>query len=115
MSPTIVYDANGKPVLALGSAGGKRIIMHVLRTLVGVIDWKLPIDQALALPNIYMAGDLVQVEEGTPLAALQSSLAAKGRGVLVTPLESKVNAVEWTGTLWRGAADPRSEGKALEE
>ena len=73
------------------------------------------IDQALALPNIYMAGDLVQVEEGTPLAALQSSLAAKGRGVLVTPLESKVNAVEWTGTLWRGAADPRTEGKALEE
>ena len=44
MSPTIVFDREGRAVLALGSAGGKRIIMHVTKTLVGVIDFGLPLD-----------------------------------------------------------------------
>jgi gamma-glutamyltranspeptidase / glutathione hydrolase len=30
MSPTIVYDKKGRVVFAVGSAGGKRIIMHVM-------------------------------------------------------------------------------------
>lgn len=115
MSPTIVYDAQGKVVLALGSAGGKRIIMHVLKTLIGVIDWKLPVAEAIALPNIYMAGDAVQVEAGTTLSAMQGELSRKGRTVLSSELGSKVNAIERDGSLWRGAADPRSEGKAMQE
>src|SRR3546814_15071914 len=41
MSPTIVYGPDGKVILALGSAGGKRILMHVAKTLVGVLDWGL--------------------------------------------------------------------------
>ncbi|MBA3941809.1 MAG: gamma-glutamyltransferase, partial [Sphingopyxis sp.] len=41
MSPTIVYGPDGKVVLAVGSAGGKRIIMHVTKVLVGVLDWGL--------------------------------------------------------------------------
>src|SRR3546814_499154 len=36
MSPTIVYGPDGKVVLALGSAGGPRIIMHVMKTLVEI-------------------------------------------------------------------------------
>jgi gamma-glutamyltranspeptidase/glutathione hydrolase len=115
MSPTIVYDAKGRVVLALGSAGGKRIIMHVLKTIVGVIDWKLPAGEAIALPNLYMAGDAVQVEANTPLAAIQADLSRKGRMVVSSELGSKVNAIEWTGDHWQGAADPRSEGVALDE
>ncbi|WP_246604759.1 gamma-glutamyltransferase [Aquisediminimonas sediminicola] len=115
MSPTIVYDPQGKVVLAVGSAGGKRIIMHVLKALVGVIDWKLPINDAIALPNIFMAGDAVQIESGTELAARERELARKGRTILSTPLDSKLNAIEFNQSHWRGAADPRSEGKALKE
>src|SRR3546814_19974685 len=37
MSPTIVYGPDGKVILALGSAGGKRIIMHVAQTLAGAL------------------------------------------------------------------------------
>jgi hypothetical protein len=40
MAPTIVFDREGRPVLALGSAGGKRIIMHVTKTLIGVLDFR---------------------------------------------------------------------------
>ncbi len=115
MSPTIVYGPDGRVVLAVGSAGGKRIIMHVMKSLVGVLDWGLSAPDALALPNIYMGGDAVLVERGTKLAAMQAELAALGRTVVTSDLPSKLNAVERTTTGWRGAADPRSGGESLSE
>lgn len=115
MAPTIVYDAQGRVVLALGSAGGKRIIMHVMKALVGVIDWQLPAADALALPNIYFNGNGLLVEAGTPLAALAPELTRLGQTVVVADVGSKLNAIERVGDSWRGAADPRSEGVALAE
>lgn len=115
MSPTIVYDEAGKPVLALGSAGGKRIIMHVAKTLVGVLDWDLPPREAIALPNIFFRGSSLLVEKGTMLETMTDDLVRMGHQVSVAELGSKVNAVAWSPEGWKGAADPRSEGVALEE
>lgn len=115
MSPTIVYGPDGKVVLAIGSAGGKRIIMHVLKALVGFIDWKLPAADAIALPNIYFGGGSLQVEQGTSLAAMRSALEKLGQPVTVSNVTSKLNAIERVGDHWRGAADPRTEGVALAE
>ncbi len=115
MSPTIVYDASGQPVLALGSAGGKRIIMHVTKTLIGVLDFGLPLQDAIALPNIYYGGDAVLVEKGTYLAAMAGDLSGYGQTVLTTNLPSKVNGAQWVEDKWVGAADPRSPGVALTE
>jgi gamma-glutamyltranspeptidase / glutathione hydrolase len=110
MSPTLVFDREGRALLALGSAGGKRIIMHVTKTLVGVLDFGLPLDQAIALPNIYFAGGDLLVEDGTPLAAMSGQLAAYGQKVRASDLGSKVNGVQLVGDSWVGAADVRAEG-----
>ena len=115
MAPTIVYGPDGKVILAVGSAGGKRIIMHVMKALVGMLDWGLPAHDALALPNIYMGGDAVLVEQGTKLSAMQADLARLGRTVVASDLPSKLTAVERTPAGWRGAVDPRSKGEALSE
>lgn len=116
MAPTIVYDASGKPVFAVGAAGGKRIIMQVTKTLIAHLDWGMSARDALAAPNIYFGGDAVLVETGTPLAALMPELAKLGRVVAASPLSpSKANAAQWTADGWRGAADPRSDGKAIDE
>ncbi len=115
MSPTIVYDRKGRVVLAVGSAGGKRIIMHVMKSLVGYMDWGQSAQEAIALPNIYFAGPALLVEKGTMLGAMQRELAALGQMVVVTDIGSKLNAVERTPKGWRGAADPRSPGDALSE
>ena len=115
MSPTIVYDASGRPVLALGSAGGPRIIMHVAKTLIGWIDFGLPAAEAIALPNIYFGGDSTLVEKGTYLAAMQAKMSRHNGLVTATDLGSKVNAAEYVNGAWRGSADPRSEGNALGE
>ncbi len=116
MSPTIVYDASGKPVFAVGAAGGKRIIMQVAKTLIAHLDWKLNARDAIAAPNLYFGGEAVIVEANTPLAAMMTPLAKLGRTVLSTDLmPSKANAAELTPQGWKGAADPRSDGVALEE
>ena len=115
MSPTIVYDMRGNPILAIGSAGGKRIIMHVAKALIGVLDWGLPAAEAIALPNIFFAKNALLVEQGTALAAMRPALEKLGHIVTPADLGSKLNAAERTPQGWRGAADPRSEGIALVE
>lgn len=113
MAPTIVFDRDGKPVLALGSAGGKRIIMHVTKTLVGVIDFGLPLKEAIALPNIYFGGGALLVEEKTGLSAMAQDLANFGQPVKPEDLGSKVNGLQLVDGKWTGAADPRSEGNVI--
>lgn len=113
MSPTIVYDAQGQPVLALGSAGGPRIIMHVLKTLIGVLDFGLPAQEAIALPNIFFDGDTILLEDGEMAASLAPALTEMGHKVELSRQTSKVNAVQMIAGRWSGAADPRSDGVAL--
>lgn len=112
MSPTIVYGPDGQPILAVGSAGGPRIIMHVVKALIGVLDFGLSAQDAIALPNIYMAGD-GDIVENTPAGAdIAARLAVFGRPVVATDLGSKLNAAERNadGSGWTGVADPRSVG-----
>ena len=116
MSPTIVYDAAGKPVFAVGAAGGKTIIMQVAKTLIAHLDWGLPAADALATANIYFTGTTIVLEGGTPVAAMSPQIAALGQTVLTRDqMPGKANAAELTANGWRGAADPRSEGEALGE
>jgi gamma-glutamyltranspeptidase/glutathione hydrolase len=113
MSPTIVYDAKGRVIFAVGSAGGKRIIMHVMKALVGKLDWGLSAQDAIALPNIFFGGSALLLEKGTFLDELRPRIAQLGQTVLSADQGSKLNAIERTATGWRGAADPRSEGNVL--
>jgi gamma-glutamyltranspeptidase/glutathione hydrolase len=78
-----------------------------------VIDWGLPADQAIALPNIFYGGDGLMVERGTTLAAMIPALARFGQPVVAADLPSKLTILQRDGDGWKGAADPRSEGVAL--
>jgi gamma-glutamyltranspeptidase/glutathione hydrolase len=115
MSPTIVYGPDGKVVLALGSAGGKRIIMHVTKTLVGVLDWGLPAEDAIALPNLFFDDKGAIIEDDAMGKVIAEKSAVFGNPIRTSDFGSKVNAAERTADGWRGAADPRSPGNALTE
>ncbi|MEN3975578.1 gamma-glutamyltransferase [Emcibacter sp. SYSU 3D8] len=117
MSPTIVFDAEGRPVATLGSPGGPLIIGFVAKTLVGVLDWKLNIQDAIALPNlVYFGGNLI-MERDSALWQQKDALAAMGyqmrEGSLVSGLHGIVIHYDDNGgrTL-EGGADPRREGTA---
>jgi gamma-glutamyltranspeptidase/glutathione hydrolase len=115
MSPTLVYDPDGHLRLAIGAAGGATIPAQVVRAIIGVIDWKLSAQDAIALPVIFApGGNMVIVEQGSTLAAMVPALQALGHSdVLVRELPLKTNAVEVVNGVLVGAADPRSEGRAV--
>ena len=112
MSPTIVYGPDGKVVLAVGSAGGKRIIMHVTKVLVGVLDWGLDAKQAMELPNLFFGQSGVLIENNEAGQAIAAKMKPFGYSFTATSLGSKLNAVERTVGGWRGAADPRGPGSS---
>jgi gamma-glutamyltranspeptidase/glutathione hydrolase len=115
MSPTIVYDTNGKVRMVIGAAGGSTIIAQVAKALVAVIDWKLSAQDAIGLGLIYAPGKVATLEQGTQLDAMAPALQALGESVKIAPLGLKANAVERVGGRWVGGADPRSEGVAMRQ
>ncbi|KAB7644927.1 gamma-glutamyltransferase [Polymorphobacter fuscus] len=115
MSPSIVYDPQGRPLLAIGAAGGMTIPAQVAKAIIGVIDWKLPVGDAIGLPLIYVNQDVVVVEagpQGEKLVPMIPALKALGHNVVSFPLPLKANGLERVPGGWRGGVDPRSEGFA---
>lgn len=116
MSPTIVFRPDGSPFLVIGSPGGSSIIGYVLRAVTGVIDWKLPLDRALALPHVVNRNGPTDLEAGMVEAGLAKALKARGHVVRVRGLNSGLHGIliRDDGTMV-GAADPRREGIAAGE
>jgi len=121
MAPTMVFGPDGKLQMILGSPGGKAIALYVAKTLVGVIDWKMDIQEAISLPNLGSTNGPTLVERGTSYENLADALIKRGHVVEFTPLTSGVHGIERipAGTDprllsggWRGGADPRREGVA---
>jgi gamma-glutamyltranspeptidase/glutathione hydrolase len=110
MSPTIVYGPDGRVRLAIGAAGGPTIIAQVAKALIGVLDWHLSAQDAIALPLIMGWGNRVTVERGTWLEAMAPQLQAMGHQIIIVAPGYKANAIERVHGRWIGAADPRSEG-----
>ncbi|MEP7221634.1 MAG: gamma-glutamyltransferase [Novosphingobium sp.] len=121
MAPTLVFAPDGKLRLAIGAAGGATIPAQVLKAVIGVIDWHLSAQQAVALPVIFApTGPTVWVEKGTSAEAMIPALIALGhRDVRARAASFKANAIEVIGDgragVLSGTADPRSEGRAVSE
>jgi gamma-glutamyltranspeptidase/glutathione hydrolase len=115
MAPTIVYGPDGEVRLAVGAAGGATIIVQVAKAIVGVVDWKLSAQEAIALPVIMGIGNQVRIERGSALEAMVPALRALGHNVTITEPTFKANAIERVNGRWAGAADPRSEGAAVSQ
>lgn len=112
MSPTIILDADGELLMVTGSPGGNSIIAYVAKTIIGVLDWDMSAQEAVALPNIIARGDRVLVEvdrEGGPEAA--QTLKDMGYDVVEREGEnSGLNIIVVREGGLEGAADPRREG-----
>ena len=112
MSPVIILDRQGGFVAALGSPGGNSIIAYVAKAVVGFLDWRMPMQAAVALPNLVARGDVVSLEAGAP-ASTAAALRAAGLQVRADQGEvSGLQAIVKTPAGFVGAADPRREGVA---
>jgi gamma-glutamyltranspeptidase/glutathione hydrolase len=110
MSPTIIYDKQGRVVIVAGSPGGSAIINYVAKTLIGIMDWDLDPQAAIALPNFGSRNGPTELEKDTPIVSLEPKLKALGADVRVMDHTSGLQAIVRTKTGWVGGADPRREG-----
>jgi len=113
MAPTLVFDENGRLRLLIGSPGGNQIINFVAKALVGVIDWKLDVQQAISLPSFGSRNRGTEIEKGSALEALAPQLRALGHEVRVIDMPSGLHGIAVTSDGLVGGADPRREGVAL--
>jgi gamma-glutamyltranspeptidase/glutathione hydrolase len=117
MSPTMVLDERGRLRLVVGSPGGTRIIGFVAQSIVGVLDWKLDVQQAVAAPHFLAEEGPIELEEGTALAAHEPALEALGHNVVLNGMNSGLHAIaiEYSrrSRVLYGGVDPRREGAAL--
>jgi gamma-glutamyltranspeptidase/glutathione hydrolase len=114
MSPVIVLSGDGRRfVAALGSPGGSAILAYNAKTLVGLLAWDLPLQDAIDLPNLIARGGDFYGEMPRISAELAQGLAAlgvelkSGRGE-----ESGIHGVAVRGrpAAFEAGADPRREG-----
>ena len=115
MAPTIVLDEANKPMLALGSPGGPRIVDYVAETLLGVLDWGLDIQTAINLPHVANRNGATELEQNTALATLKPALEARGHTVVLSEMTSGLTGIQLSESGLTGGADPRREGAAVGE
>ena len=73
MAPTLVFSPGGE-TLALGSGGSNRIRSAMVQVLVALLDFGLPLEDAVTAPRIHLEGGLLSVEPGLDPAALGALL-----------------------------------------
>ncbi len=114
MAPAIVLDRQHRFVAALGSPGGPAILAYNLKALVGLLDWKLPMQAAINLPNVIAGGNFYAAEGDKFAPGVTEGLTA--RGVKLSQgfgaEGSGLHGIEATPDGLRGGADPRREGVA---
>ena len=110
MSPTIIWDPEGKPFMIVGAAGGPTIPVSTTRAIIGAIDFGLGAEESLALPFTMAFGDRVLIESGTWMEEQSAAFNALGHLQLI-PREApiKVNAILRENGRWVSARDPRIE------
>ncbi|HRF02110.1 MAG TPA: gamma-glutamyltransferase, partial [Pirellulaceae bacterium] len=114
MSPTIVLDGD-RPRLAIGAAGGPKIITQVLWGLIGTIDRQLDPAEALAEPRLHhqWSPDRLAIERGYD-PELAAALERRGHRIEWSRSAGVSQAVAWdpAENVLIGVRDPRVPGDA---
>lgn len=125
ITPLMVMDGDGNLRLVVGSPGSSQIPGYVLKTVVGVLDWKLSAQDAIDLPNIQYGTKIdrtkpydptgLLVEKKTFAEMLVPEFMALGYPVHVIPVVSGLNAIELKDGKLYGATDRRRASSSMGE
>ncbi|MDT0462946.1 gamma-glutamyltransferase [Streptomyces gibsoniae] len=117
ISPTIVLDKQGRPVVALGSPGGATIITTVLQTLTEFLDRHLPLVDAIAAPRASQRNAAkTELEPALYNSDLRAQLEAIGHSFTLNPEIGAATGVQrLPGGKWLAAAEKvrRGGGSAM--
>ena len=110
--PTIVFK-KGKPMLILGAPGGTHIAMGVLQVILNVLDFDMPVLDAVLAPRFCATSDTIDITARIP-TYVSDKLVSAGYTVWRSPMSYDIAGVHAIriaddGTL-SGAADPAYGG-----
>ncbi|MEX2650256.1 MAG: gamma-glutamyltransferase [Alphaproteobacteria bacterium] len=109
--PTIVFR-DGAPVLVIGAPGGTQIAMGVLQVILNVIDFAMPIGEAVLAPRFSATSDAIDVTARIP-RFVSDRVATLGYEIVRSPLSyaiAGVHAIMIDGETLTGGADPAFGG-----
>lgn len=121
MSPTMVLDSKGQPVLTAGGAGGPRIINATLQVLLRVLDGGYWVNQAVGAPRVHhqWQPDQLLIEDqigvGTSLEIspdLRKQLMNLGHPLKASSSIAICQAIARQGDRLTAAHDPRAQGSS---
>ncbi|MCG9663762.1 gamma-glutamyltransferase [Vibrio mediterranei] len=123
ITPLMMMDDKGQLRLVVGSPGSSQIPGYVLKTIVGIVDWNLPAQDAIDLPNIQYGTKIdrtkpynptgLLVEKRTFAESMVPEFAEMGYKVHVIPVVSGLNAIEIKDGELHGATDRRRASTSL--
>jgi len=114
MAPVIVFDAHNRPIAALGSPGGSRIINYVAQTLLLMLHTDLPLQEILHQGHVSNRNGVTELEQDTAAEQLLFELQERGHEVKIRELNSGIHALRQRADgRWEAGVDPRREGAAL--
>jgi gamma-glutamyltranspeptidase / glutathione hydrolase len=116
--PVVVLREDGRPLAAIGGAGGTKIITGVAQMLVNMLDRGWDVQEAVEAPRVHNEGDASQID-GRLGRETADRLAAMGHVLSVVtpqyarPVFSRINAIAIAadGTL-SGGTDPLGDAGA---
>lgn len=114
MSPTIVLDSAGKPVMTVGAAGGPKIISQVVLTIVRVVDFGHPLTEAVGNPRFHhqWRPNVITFEKGLDEAIVEA-LRQRGHQVESVSSAGRTQAIgREKDDQFIGVSDPRGQGSA---
>jgi gamma-glutamyltranspeptidase/glutathione hydrolase len=116
MTPTIVLDSAGAPMLVTGAAGGAYIITAVAHQIVSIIDYHRTLAEAMAAPQFHHQDvpDSLVVEKGPWADSAARFMEGQGHAVKPSPwgFLANVQSIHRVGKTWQGVTEPRGYGLA---
>jgi gamma-glutamyltranspeptidase/glutathione hydrolase len=111
MAPTIVLQ-DGEPLLMLGASGGPRIISSVLNVLLCLLEYRLPLDQAMLQPRPHHQWQPPELYfDSSPLRHVEQGLVNRGHQISKERKTGIVQVILKRPSGWLGASDPRKGGQ----
>jgi gamma-glutamyltranspeptidase/glutathione hydrolase len=114
MAPTIVLK-NNQPEIVLGSGGSKRIRTAILQVISNILDFKMPVKEAVTSPRVHWENDSFHVEPGFSEQEV-NQIRLPTNSQLVRWQEKNLffggvhTVLETTEGLIEGASDHRRDG-----
>ena len=110
-SPIIAINPDDDQVLAVGAAGGPKIVSAAVQALVNFIDFGLGVKGSVDAARLHCHGQQVEVESGIS-TSVQSELSDMGHDVSKVERIALLQMICKSASGWEGASDPRGPGRA---